>query len=450
MPASCSSRLVGLPMILCAIGLAPTLSPAQQVEVCVSSKAGDRLAFKEPLRFDEAGKDGAAFRIDPSSRHQKMDGFGASFLEAGMVCLNDLSKDQQEGVFRALFDPRLGAGFSAMKTVIAGTDFMSGGPWYTYDDVVGDVELKHFSIERDLGPTGLITYIRRAAKYGKFMLQAPMDYPPDWMLVDVNKNQDVSPDHHDTLARYYLRYLQEYQKQGIFIDYLSLFNEPGIYTKIKYDSIRHLIKEHVGPLFKEKGVKTQLQLSESSSRDGASGSIRPCWTTPMPANMSPASLTTGTTSSTSTRSCAAREVPRPAAVDDRNLLCLPGRDSQVDETAANGLRGRRFLGQPDHLRSGGRGVGVDLLEHDPRSGRPALPGLRDSPQPSEQCAAPGGHRRSQGKEGHLHGLVLLPRAFRPVRPSGIGADRDGRRRRASDAWRSRRTARATINGSSRS
>ena len=50
---------------------------------------------------------------------------------------------------RALFDPKSGAGYTAMKTPIAGTDFQSAGPWYTYDDTPGDVELKNFSVERD-------------------------------------------------------------------------------------------------------------------------------------------------------------------------------------------------------------------------------------------------------------------------------------------------------------
>ena len=209
------------------------------------------------------------FRLDESVVHQKIAGFGASFLEAGMICLNSLDSEQQESVLRALFDPKNGAGFSAMKTVIAATDFMSAGPWYTYDDTPGDVELKHFSIQRDLGPNGLITYIKRARKYGSFVLQAPMDYPPDWMLVDVNSNQDVDKKYYDALAHYYLRYLQEYQKNGIFIDYLSLFNEPLIYTKIPYASIRDLLKHHVGPLFAKHGVKTKIQLSEDPFRVGA-------------------------------------------------------------------------------------------------------------------------------------------------------------------------------------
>jgi len=204
---------------------------AQDVQTFVSSKAGDRITPKPILRFQQDRDPTAAnFEIDDLVAYQKIEGFGASFLEAGLICLNSLPQSERESVLRALFDPDKGAGFSAMKTVIASTDFMSAGPFYSYDDVPGDVALKHFSIARDLGPNGLITFIKLARRYGSFVLQAPMDYPPDWMLIDVNKNQDVNPQYYDALARYYLRYLQEYDKHGVFVDYLSLFNEPDIYT----------------------------------------------------------------------------------------------------------------------------------------------------------------------------------------------------------------------------
>lgn len=242
----------------------------QEVKVYVTSQAGDRIAPKLPLRFGAPGKTGSLrFQINDAVTYQKIDGFGAAFLEAGLICLNSLEPAQQAAVLRALFDPETGAGFSAMKTVIAATDFMSAGPYYTYDDTSGDIQLKNFSIQRDLGPNGLITYIKRARRYGSFVLQAPMDYPPDWMLCDVYQNQDVDPAYFDALARYYLRYLQEYAKQGIFIDYLSPFNEPGIYTKIPYAKIRDLVKNHLGPLWEKSGVKTKIQICDSYNRENA-------------------------------------------------------------------------------------------------------------------------------------------------------------------------------------
>jgi len=245
---------------------------AQEVKVYVSSKAGDRLAAKPALHFEKAAA-GKAVKVELNDAVtlQKMDGFGASFLEAGLICINALPPAEQEEVLVALFDPERGAGYTAMKTVLAGTDFMSAGPWYTYDDTPGDVKMKNFSIARDLGPNGQITFIKRARKYGKFVLQAPMDYPPDWMITNLQdrEKQDVDAKYFDALALYYLRYLQEYEKNGVFIDYLSLFNEPDIYTKIPYSKIRDLLKNHVGPLFAKQGVKTKIQLSEAPDRSDA-------------------------------------------------------------------------------------------------------------------------------------------------------------------------------------
>jgi glucosylceramidase len=243
---------------------------AQNVHIYVSSEAGDRLAAKPQLRFEPGSDSGSAgFEIDDSIVFQRMDGFGASLLEAGLMVLNDLAPADQESVLRALFDPEEGAGFSAMKTVLASTDFMSAGPFYTYDPVPGDMEMNHFSIARDLQPNGLITFIKRARRYGNFVLQAPMDYPPDWMLLDADTNQDVNPEYFDALAHYYLRYLREYQKNGIAIEYLSLFNEPGVYTKIRYNHIRDLLRDHVGPLLEHSGLRTKIMLSEASDRDDA-------------------------------------------------------------------------------------------------------------------------------------------------------------------------------------
>ncbi len=213
-----------VPLVLCfSCGFSAQALNAQTVKVHVSSKAGDRLTPKADLQFTDAKPTiGATFQINDSVKYQKMDGFGASLMEAGVITLNTLPADKQEDVLRSLFDPKDGAGFTAMKTPIAGTDFQSAGPWYTYDDTPGDIEMKNFSVDRDFGPNGVGTYILRARKYGAFALQAPMDYPPDWMLYDLKKHQDVDPKYYPALAKYFVRYLEEYKKRGITIDYLSL------------------------------------------------------------------------------------------------------------------------------------------------------------------------------------------------------------------------------------
>lgn len=242
-------------------------APAQEVTIFRSSLSGERLAPLPSLHFtaDAVPAEGG-FKIDERAAQQRMLGFGASFLEAGMICLNSLEPVARDKVFEALFNPEVGAGFTAMKTVIGATDFMSAGPMYTYADTPGDVEMKTFSIARDLEPNGLVPYIKSAQQHGSFILQATMDYPPDWMLVDLHKNQNVDKRYYDALALYFLRYLKEYEKQGIFIDFLSPFNEPMGYTKIPFEELRTFIKGHLGPLFYREQVRTRLQTSDFIDR----------------------------------------------------------------------------------------------------------------------------------------------------------------------------------------
>ncbi len=247
---------------------AVSTAQAQTATVYVSSKAGARLAKQADVKFSAAGPEaGATFDIDDSVKLQTMHGFGASIMEAGMMTLNTLPPDKQEELLRAMFDAKEGAGFTAMKTPLAGTDFQSAGPWFTYDDTRGDTALKHFSVERDFGPNGVGTYILRAREYGNFALQAPMDYPPDWMLYDVKKHQDIPAKYYPVLANYFVKYLEEYKKHGIVVDYLSLFNEPEeVYTKIQYPEIKVLLRDFVGPALQKSGLSTKLMMSEAPER----------------------------------------------------------------------------------------------------------------------------------------------------------------------------------------
>ena len=234
------------------------------VQMFVSSDAGDRMAEKPAINFTPAEWNGPAIAVDDSRRFQTMEGFGATFNEAGLMCLNRLAPERQEQILKAMFDPVSGAGFTLMKSPLAACDFAASGPMYFYTEVPGDTELKHFSIERDLRPTGLVTFIRRARRFGSFKLQTTTDFPPDWML---DEDMRLKPEYYDAFARYEIRYLQEYGTLGIHVDYLSPFNEPQqIYCRIRYAEIREYIKNHLGPLLRKSGLRTKLQVSDANSR----------------------------------------------------------------------------------------------------------------------------------------------------------------------------------------
>ena len=235
-----------------------------------SSQDGERLTKKASVKFTSNRESPLPeIKVDEGISFQKIDGFGATFNEAGMICLNALNSEKQESVLKMLFDPDSGAGYTLMKSPIAACDFASAGPWYTYNDTPGDTSMEHFTIERDLEPNGLITFIKKAYKYGKFEIESPMDFAPDWMYFSLKKGEKhIKPEYYNSLAKYYSKYLKAYADNGVTINYLNLFNEADNcwYSNVTYKVMGELIKKYVVPKVKAEKLTTKIQLGETAGR----------------------------------------------------------------------------------------------------------------------------------------------------------------------------------------
>ncbi len=251
-------------------------SKGTDITVYSSSQEGDRLTRQSDIRFT-ANKESAlpVITINEDSVFQMIDGFGASFNEAGMICLNALDSMTKEKVLQSLFSPDSGAGYTVMKSPVGACDFASAGPWYTYNDTPGDTAMEHFTIERDLGPNGLITFIKDASRYGNFKIQSPMDYAPDWMYYGMKKKAEmnIKPEFYNALANYYIKYLQAYAANGVTINYLVMFNESdcsgGGYSSVTYEEMREILKSHLIPRLQASGLPSEIMLGEPCSRDEA-------------------------------------------------------------------------------------------------------------------------------------------------------------------------------------
>jgi glucosylceramidase len=270
------SRLIGYLIVVFIISIQCQRFKNSEITVYSSSLDGDRLAKSTGMEFTtEKESPLPVIKIDEETYFQKIDGFGASFNEAGMICLNSLNAEKQNSVLEMLFDPDFGAGYTLMKSPIAACDFASAGPWYSYNDTPGDTLMEHFTIERDLSPNGLITYIKKASKYGSFAIQSPMDYAPDWMYYGMQKKEDknIKHEYYGALATYYLKYLQAYAAKGITINYLCLFNESVCdtcpnhgYSSVTYKEMGVIIKDYLIPRLQANGLTTKIMLGETCFR----------------------------------------------------------------------------------------------------------------------------------------------------------------------------------------
>lgn len=243
------------------------------VEVYVSSQDGDRLTRKQDALFVADTKSSLpVITINEKITFQTIEGFGATFNEAGMICLNSLPVADRKNVFESLFDSATGAGFTLMKSPIAACDFASAGSWYSYNETVGDTLMTHFSVQRDLGPNGLITYIKTALQFGKFKIESPMDFAPDWMYDGLKQGEKyIKPQYYRALARYYSRYIRSYLENGVRIDYLNLFNEANNewYSNVTYKAIGEMIKNYVAPQLRSDGLDVKIQFGETANRPEA-------------------------------------------------------------------------------------------------------------------------------------------------------------------------------------
>ena len=129
-------------------GKSDTEEPGTIKIVLTAKDSGEKLTEKQSIVFaDVAIAMGETITIDETKTYQSITGFGGSFTEATAYTLSKLSPDKRAEVINAYFDPKDGNGYTLCRTHLNSADFSLGN--YAYDEVDGDFELKHFTIDRD-------------------------------------------------------------------------------------------------------------------------------------------------------------------------------------------------------------------------------------------------------------------------------------------------------------
>jgi glucosylceramidase len=116
-------------------------------EIIGTSAAGARLDIQPNVQFLPGTASGTVIQVYPDSLKQTIDGIGSSLTESSAFVLAHLDLEQRAGVMRNIFGAE-GANFSLTRTHIGACDFSVKGR-YSYADVPGDAELKHFNLAHD-------------------------------------------------------------------------------------------------------------------------------------------------------------------------------------------------------------------------------------------------------------------------------------------------------------
>lgn len=210
--------------------------------------------------------------IDPSQTYQTMDGFGAAMTGSTTYLLDQLPQEQRERLLKELFTSE-GLNLDMVRHTIGASDYSvdaSGEPSsYTYNDIESgtDYNMDHFSIDKD---QEVVDMLRQVAvlKPDIKVLGTPWTAPAwlkygektmnGWYL-DYN-----NPQVYEAYARYFVKYIQAYQAQGIPIYGMTLQNEPGL-TTANYPSMSMgaeeqamFIRDYLGPAMQDAGLDTRI------------------------------------------------------------------------------------------------------------------------------------------------------------------------------------------------
>lgn len=226
--------------------------------------------FPWQLREPSPSADGETLAF--GERRQTVRGFGGCFNELGMIALEKLPPEERDRILDELFLPE-NSNFTFNRMSVGANDFSAN--WYSYDEVEGDFDMKHFSIDRDR--RHVIPYIREAQKrQPAFSLFASPWSPPTWLKSPAVYNYGtlIREDKYlKAYAKYVRLFLQAYEKEGIHVDQYHVQNEPCSTQKFPSciwtgEEFRDFIGEYLLPELQYHNVSTDIWLGTLNGPEG--------------------------------------------------------------------------------------------------------------------------------------------------------------------------------------
>ena len=235
-----------------------------QARIYLTAESGSELLADHNYRalesLEQPDENYPTIFIDPGETFQSIEGFGGAFTDATAVVFSQMSKEQKEDFIKAHFDPVEGNGYTLCRTTIHSCDYSD--EMYTYDDVAGDKQLKHFSIDHDRKNRLPLIQMALKAAQGNIKIFASPWSPPAWMKTNNNMlyGGKLKPEYFQTWADYFIKYVIAYEKEGIPIWGLTVQNEPMavqvwescIFTAKEE---KDFVKNYLGPTMEKNGLK---------------------------------------------------------------------------------------------------------------------------------------------------------------------------------------------------
>lgn len=231
--------------------------------------AGD--AVRPGTGGGEASSPAYRFRIDPTDRQQRIEGFGASGAWWAQN-LGTWSRSRRQRVAQLLFSRTDGIGLSQYRYNIGGgLDGTITDPWRTAETF--ETARGRYDWSRDGAARW---FLKAASDHGVDDLVAFVNSPPRRLTANGHtygspgSSSNLPPENHDQFTQYLIDIVRHFQREGIRFTWISPINEPQWGWDSPGQEGCHYEPEQVRDLtstviegFRRSGVRTQVSSPES-------------------------------------------------------------------------------------------------------------------------------------------------------------------------------------------
>ena len=231
------------------------------------------------MHFDKVGKnfiDGLnmnpeiTMTLDPNTRYQEFDGFGAAITGASAYNLSRMPAEARAKLLKETFSVDEGMGYSYVRVPIGGSDFNVHSNYdYTCCDEQG---IEHFALTSD-ETDYIIPILKEILTYNPNLkvMGSPWSCPR-WMKVsDINTKGAynswvggyLNPDYYQDYATYFVKWIQGFEQAGVPVTSVTVENEPlnwgnSMSLYMPWQQERDFVKTALGPAFAANGIQTKI------------------------------------------------------------------------------------------------------------------------------------------------------------------------------------------------
>ena len=162
-------------------------------------------------------------RADESSVLCRHRGFGVAVTGSSCYLLSKMTREKRDAFLADIYG-KDGLGLSVGRLSIGSSDYSA--ELYCYDDTPDDIEMRDFSVARD--EAYVIPMVREVVKHAPdIKLYASPWSPPGWMKTGGSMCGGYMREQYvDAMAKYMVKFAQEYEKRGIHLMGFTPQNEP--------------------------------------------------------------------------------------------------------------------------------------------------------------------------------------------------------------------------------